>query len=115
VTGVPKPSHLIGEYGAWFKDPLVAAAYPSRPAYPTVLIQALADLVADGTRVVLDVGCGTGDLARRLAPLVERVDAVDFSSAMIEHGRHLAGGDAANLRWMLGAVEEVQFGARTAS
>jgi len=76
MSGLPKPTHLSGEYG-----------------------------------VVLDVGCGTGDLARRLAPLVERVHAVDFSSAMIEHGRHLAGGDAANLRWMLGAVEEVHFGA----
>jgi SAM-dependent methyltransferase len=111
MSGVPKPTHLSGEYGAWFKDPLVVAAYPSRPAYPTALIQALADLVLDGTQVVLDVGCGTGDLARRLAPLVERVDAVDFSSAMIEHGRHLAGGDAANLRWILGAVEEVPLGA----
>jgi cyclopropane fatty-acyl-phospholipid synthase-like methyltransferase len=67
MSGVPKPTHLSGEYGAWFKDPLVVAAYPSRPAYPAALIQALADLVVDGTRVVLDVGCGTGDLARRLA------------------------------------------------
>jgi SAM-dependent methyltransferase len=109
VTGVPRPSHLSGEYGAWFKNPLVVAAYPSRPAYPTALIQALADLVAHGTRVVLDVRCGTVDLARRLAPLVERVDAGYFSSAIIEHGHQRAGGDAANLRWILGAVEEVQF------
>jgi SAM-dependent methyltransferase len=111
MSGAPKPSHLSGEYGAWFKDPLVAAAYPLRPPYPTALIRALADLASDGPRVVLDVGCGTGDLARRLAPLVERVDAVDFSSAMIERGRRLAGGDAANLRWILGAVEEAPLGA----
>jgi hypothetical protein len=30
----PKPSHLSTEYGAWFKDALLAAAYPARPAYP---------------------------------------------------------------------------------
>jgi 2-polyprenyl-3-methyl-5-hydroxy-6-metoxy-1,4-benzoquinol methylase len=107
VSVIPKPSHLSGEYGAWFKDSLVVAAYPSRPAYPAAVIRALADLVVDKPRVVLDVGCGTGELARRLALLVERVDAVDFSSAMIEQGRHLAGGDAANVRWMLAAVEDV--------
>src|SRR5712691_5653024 len=94
-----KPSHLSGDYGAWFKDPLIVAAYPSRPAYPAAAIQVLADLVVDSPRVVLDVGCGTGDLARRLAPLVARVDAVDFSPAMIEQGRRQSGGDAANLRW----------------
>ena len=58
-------------------------------------------------RRVLDVGCGTGDLARRLAPLVEHVDAVDFSAAMLEQGRRLAGGDAPDLRWTLGAIENV--------
>jgi transposase len=24
-----KPAHLSGEYGAWFKDPVLAAAYPA--------------------------------------------------------------------------------------
>src|SRR5262249_13558769 len=56
---------------------------------------------------VLDVGCGTGELARRLAPSVERVDAVDFSEAMLGLARRLPGGDARNIRWTLGAVEDV--------
>ena len=64
----PKPSHLSGDYGAWFKDPLLVAAYPSRPAYPAALIDHLTALIAGEPRVVLDVGCGTGELARRLAP-----------------------------------------------
>ncbi|MDQ6670902.1 MAG: class I SAM-dependent methyltransferase [Chloroflexota bacterium] len=102
----PKPSHLSGEYGAWFKDPRIAAAYPARPAYPAAVIQLLADLVVDTPRVVLDLGCGTGDIARHLAPLVDRVDAVDFSSSMIEQGQRLAGGAATNLRWILAAVED---------
>jgi len=106
----PKPSHLSGEYGAWFKDPLLVAAYPARPAYPAALIDHLASLIAGGApRVVLDVGCGTGDLARRLAPKVERVDAVDFSAAMLELARQLAGPSASNVNWILGAVEEVQL------
>src|ERR1700736_6122980 len=101
----PKPSHLSGDYGAWFKDPLIAAAYPARPAYPAAVIQLLADLVADppAPRVVLDGGCGTRAIARHLAPLVDRVDAVDFSSSMIEQGRQLAGGATANLRWIVAA------------
>ena len=104
-----KPSHLSGAYGAWFKDPLIVAAYPARPAYPAAVIQVIADLVVDTPRIVLDVGCGPGDLARRLAPLVERVDAVDFSPGMLELGRQLAGGDASNLRWIHGSVEDVEL------
>src|SRR5260221_10094883 len=105
-TAEPKPNHLSGEYGAWFKDPLLVAAYPARPAYPAVVIEHLAQLIADEPRVVLDVGCGTGELARHLAPKVERVDAVDFSAGMLELGRRLAGDSAGNVNWILGAVEE---------
>jgi hypothetical protein len=52
---------------------------------------------------------GTGAIARRLAPLVDRVDAVDFSSAMIEAGRQLPNGDHAHLRWVEGDMEQVMF------
>lgn len=106
----PKPSHLSGDYAAWFKDPQLVAAYPARPAYAAGLLERLTELIAAGTRVVLDVGCGTGELARRLSPNVERVDAVDFSAAMLELGQRLAGDDARNVNWILGAVEEVQLG-----
>ena len=102
----PKPSHHSAEYGAWFKDPLVAEAYPSRPPYPDDVISLLLSLVTGGSPAVLDLGAGTGDLARRLAPLVERVDAVDASAAMIERGKALPGGDHAHLRWILGMAEE---------
>jgi SAM-dependent methyltransferase len=103
----PKPSHLSGEYGAWFKDPLLVAAYPARPAYPSGVIEWLLQLVQDAPRVVLDVGCGTGELARRLAPRVERVDAVDFSAGMLELGKSLAADNARNITWILGAVEDI--------
>ncbi len=62
--------------------------------YPAEVFTVLRGLITDAAPAVLDVGCGTGDIARRLSPLVERVDAVDVSAAMIEQGRRQAGGDA---------------------
>lgn len=103
---LPKPSHWSGDYGAWFKDPQIVAAYHHRPPYPSDAIRTLQDLIRDAPRAVLDVGCGTGDLARRLAPLVERVDAVDFSEGMLEKGKRLPGGDHPRIRWIHAAVEE---------
>jgi SAM-dependent methyltransferase len=54
---------------------------------------------------VLDLGCGDGFVARPLAPLVERVDAVDISAAMVEVGRRRPGGGHPNLRWIIGPAE----------
>jgi SAM-dependent methyltransferase len=102
-----KPAHVSGEYGAWFKDPLLAAAYPARPPYPEQVIRLLTELLRDVPHTVLDVGCGTGELSRRLAPHADRVDAVDFSEPMLQLARQLPGGDADNIRWTLGAVEDV--------
>jgi SAM-dependent methyltransferase len=102
----PKPELYSSHYAEWFKDPQVVAAYPSRPPYAQAAIEFLNQLATDRPRRVLDVGCGTGDIARRLAPLVDHVDAVDFSAGMIETGRHLPGGVASNLRWIVAAVED---------
>lgn len=102
----PKPRHLGPEYGAMFRDRSVAAAYPFRPPYPVTTFAALVGLLGEGPRTVLDVGCGTGDIARPLAPLVERVDAIDASEAMIAQGQAQPGGDATNLRWIVATVEE---------
>lgn len=101
-----KPDHLSGNYGAWFKDPLLAAAYPARPPYPDGLISLLITLIQDSPGTVLDIGCGTGELARRLSPSVEHVHAVDFSEAMLALARQLPAGNADNIRWTLGAVED---------
>jgi SAM-dependent methyltransferase/DNA-binding HxlR family transcriptional regulator len=54
-------------------------------------LEALAGLVPPEW-VVADLGCGTGDVAAVLGPLVERVVAVDLSSAMLEAAKgRLAG------------------------
>ena len=113
----PKPSHHSAAYGAWFQDPLISQAYPHRPPYPDDVFSLLASLVVpvtgdgDDGGAVLDLGAGTGDLARRLVALappagpVTRVDAVDASVAMMERGRALPGGEHPQLRWILGLAE----------
>jgi ubiquinone/menaquinone biosynthesis C-methylase UbiE len=103
---VSKPAFLGSQHAAAFQDPDVAAAYYTRPPYPDALFELLAELLVDQPRVVLDLGCGTGSIACRLAPIVDRVDAVDFSAPMVEEGRRSPGGDHPALRWIVGRAED---------
>ena len=101
------PAFLRPDVAATWGDRAVAASYRHRPPYPPQTFDILAGLITDEARTVLDLGCGTGFVARPLAPLVDRVDAVDISAAMIEEGRRLPGGDHPRLRWMVGRAEDV--------
>ncbi len=67
----------------------------------------LVELAGGADAHILDLGCGTGELARRLAPRVGAVTAVDHSDRMIARARTLPGGDASNLQWIVGRVEDV--------
>jgi trans-aconitate methyltransferase len=78
-----------------------------RPPYPAETFAILAGLVQGELRHVLDVGSGTGNVARNLVERVERIDAVDFSQAMMEEGKQLPNGDHPHLRWLYGRVEDV--------
>jgi SAM-dependent methyltransferase len=102
----PRPAHLTAENAAQFQARTVAARYHLRLPYPAEIFDILAGLIVGTPRVVLDVGAGTGDLARRLAARADRVDAVDASAEMIARGKALAGGDSPNLRWILGTAED---------
>lgn len=102
---MPKPDHLAATYAAQFADSSMVAAYHLRPPYLDDVFAVLVDLIEDRPRDVLDAGAGTGEIARRLAPLVDRVDAVDPSREMIARARLLPGGDAPNLRWLHGTAE----------
>jgi SAM-dependent methyltransferase len=102
----PKPKGWDERYAAWFEEPSAASRYDLRPAYPAETFPRLASLATDEPRAVLDAGCGLGELARGLAPLVGRVDAVDRSTAMLSKGRMLPGAEAANLRWVHARIED---------
>src|SRR5579859_4581122 len=103
----PKPVHLGLKYAEQFQDMSIVEVYHHRPPYSDEAIRSLLDLVTNEPRTILDVGCGTGDLARRFVSEAEHVDAVDFSQAMLDKGRTLPGGDHPHLNWMYGRVEDV--------
>ena len=86
---------VVREVEVRFREASVAERYDFRPPYPAEVFDILSSLLDDGPRTVLDAGCGTGDLARPLAPLVDRLDAVDQSAAMLAQARALPGGRAA--------------------
>lgn len=102
----PEPRDARALYADTFKDQRVVDAYRHRPPYPDEVFAILANLLTDEPRTVLDVGAGSGDLARRVVEFAGRVDAVDFSESMIERGRRLPNGDNPRLRWIYGKVEE---------
>lgn len=105
----PKPIHLGPQYGAQFKDESIALAYDTRPPYPAELFDILEGLVSDGQRIILDLGCGTGDVALGLARRADRVDAVDASEAMLRVARTRPGADHPRLHWTCATVEAFVF------
>lgn len=103
---IPKPRHLQPHYGAQFQDETVVVAYQYRPEYPAGLFEIVTNLINDEPRRVLDVGCGTGYVARHLVNYVDALDAVDFSHHMIESGKTLPNGNNPRLNWIESAIEE---------
>ena len=78
----PKPPHLGPRYGEQFCDRSVALAYQNRPPYPDDVFEVLRALSDEEHPVVLDLGCGTGEVALGIADWASRVDALDISNAM---------------------------------
>ena len=106
---LPKPAHLTTENAARFQDASVVERYPFRLPYPNETFDILVGLITDEPRTVLDVGAGTGDIARNLVTRVERVDAIDRSDAMMRKGKTLPQGDHPRLHWMSGEIEQVEL------
>lgn len=105
----PKPVQFETSFAEAFKNQHVVEAYKYRPPYSHEVFDILSGLIIDEPSVVLDVGSGTGDIARQLVEVVDRVDAVDFSQQMIEMGKQLPNGNHPHLQWVLGKVEDVQL------
>jgi SAM-dependent methyltransferase len=106
---LPKPKGLGPMYGAQFGDQSVADAYPTRPPYPPELFTILLGLIRDQSPGILDLGCGTGDIARRFAPHVTHIDAVDPSGHMIACGQALLGGQHPNIQWIVSSAEDFAY------
>jgi trans-aconitate methyltransferase len=105
----PKPDFFGPHQAARFQDQSVVDCYHLRPTCPPETFRILAGLISDEPRAVLDVGCGTGDVARNLLDFVERIDAVDISLPMIEKGKRLPGGNSPKIRWLHGRAEDTDL------
>lgn len=101
----PKPDFLGAQQAAAFQDEAVVLAYQFRPPYPDATFDILVNLAIDSPQRILDIGCGTGFVARKLVDRVTHIDAIDISQAMIEQGKQLPQGKAPSLTWIVGAVE----------
>lgn len=104
-----KPENFGSNFAESFKNDQVVAAYRYRPPYPPEVFDILEHLITEEPRTVLDVGAGSGDLARQCVGFTQRVDAVDFSQSMIERGKKLPNGDNPRLHWIYGKVEDVSL------
>ncbi len=106
----PKPSGLGPEYAGQFDDPSIVAAYDARPPYPASLLDLALEVAGAASARLLDLGCGTGELARRLAQRARAIVAVDRSARMIAAARGAPGGSAPNITWIVGDAEGASIG-----
>jgi SAM-dependent methyltransferase len=86
-----------------------------RPPYPEELLETLRDEAGvDGSGRLLDLGCGTGEIAVPMSPHFDEVWAVDQQPEMIELGRERAArSGASNIRWILRTAETVEAASRS--
>ena len=79
-----------------------------RPPYSDQLEAVLAaTLGLDGNGRLLDVGCGPGVLALRLAPLFQEVVGLDPDAEMLAEARRQDVPAAGNITWIQGLAEEL--------
>jgi SAM-dependent methyltransferase len=81
-----------------------------RLPYAEALVELVrAELALDGKGMLVDLGTGTGQVARALRPFFTRVVAVDDEPDMVEYGRTRTERDDDGIEWRLGRAEDVEF------
>ncbi|MGO9605967.1 MAG: class I SAM-dependent methyltransferase [Candidatus Binataceae bacterium] len=100
------PQSIFARGGEAFDDLDVARCYAHRPPYPPELYDHLFSLTR-GRRRALDLGCGTGKIARVLAEHFEEVDAVDPSGPMLSVA--LNAGTKRPIRWIEARAEDAEL------
>ena len=109
MTSRPRPAHLTSENAAAFQLTGVVADYHLRTPYPAALGGFLRDLMMPSGGTAIDLGCGTGELARIIARYAKRVDAVDVSAPMLERARAMTTAESNPIRWIHSRSEEVDL------
>lgn len=90
---------------AHFADPRLAAIYDDVDGVRRDLDHYVRLVVSSEARSVLDIGCGTGSFACRLAQLGLAVTGVDPAGASLEVARHKPFAD--RVRWILGTTAQL--------
>ncbi len=103
---IARAPQFDGEHARRWQDLDAATSCQFRATYPPETFEILLDLIQDEPRNVLDIGCGTGALARPLAPFASSIEAVDFSPEMVAVGRSLPGGTHPSISWTVSRGEE---------
>jgi len=107
MNDTDRPPHWTSHNAAAFALASVVDAYHLRTPYPFGLAVHLSGLMTPKHGAVVELGCGTGEISRMLAPHAERIDAIDISEPMLAKARSMAGGDHPAIRWIQGAAEDV--------
>lgn len=94
--------------GVSFENADVAAAYAHRPDYADGIYRKLVDVSPRHTKL-LDLGCGTGKVARRLAGHFQSVTGIDPSAEMLRVAATQPSRGTRNITWIHGLAEDASF------
>jgi SAM-dependent methyltransferase len=94
--------------GESFEDPEVARAYLHRPDYSPGIYHRLLD-IAPNRQSLLDLGCGTGKISRRLSGHFRSVTAIDASMEMLRIAFAQEAAKPDRITWIHGLAEETQL------
>jgi SAM-dependent methyltransferase len=80
---------------------------PFEPGVENPIVSAIAEIPEGGTKVAIDLGCGTGPLLPMLLERFREVVAVDFAAAMIDASRNRLGPQADRVRFLVRPMDQL--------